>query len=108
MPTIFEEAQDIIYGDREQTYGHPEYNLESIAEFWRVYVKRKFGTEITFDYHDVAYMMVLLKLARLVNTPNHEDSQRDGIGYFGLPNRIQREQEALRNTPLHSATNSGD
>ena len=31
---VLEEAQDIIYGDREKTYGHPAKNLNCIADMW--------------------------------------------------------------------------
>lgn len=78
-----DKAKEIIYGDREQVYGHPGKNLELIAQFWSAYL----GVEITAD--NVCDMMILLKLSRLKNTPDHEDSMVDLIGYTLLKKRIK-------------------
>lgn len=91
---ILREAEDIIFGDRERTYGNPAFNLETISEFWRLYIVRKHNVAVPLDYTDIANMMALLKLARLINTPDHEDSQRDLIGYIALTSRIQRAEQA--------------
>lgn len=79
---VEQEAREIIYGDREKTYGHPAKNLEQIAELWSAYT----NTTITAD--QVCDMMILLKLARLKNNPTHRDSLVDMIGYTLLKERI--------------------
>jgi len=79
---ILDEANSIIYGDREKTYGNPAKNLNNIANFWSVYL------DVEISAQDVAQMMVLLKLARLINTPNHRDSLVDAVGYLALVERI--------------------
>ena len=79
---ILDEANSIIYGDREKTYGNPAKNLNNIANFWSVYL------DLEISAQDVAQMMVLLKLARLINTPNHRDSLVDAVGYLALVERI--------------------
>ena len=89
---VMTQAQAVIYGEREKTYGRPEVNLHSIAEFWSIYLKRKGvvqgdPTNVTID--DVCQMMVLLKSARLLNDPGHHDSQVDQIGYIGLQERCR-------------------
>lgn len=89
--TILEEAQEIIFGDRERTYGSPDQNLQVIGELWTAYL---LGTvnkrnKVAVDVNDVCNMMVLLKVARLINTPEHRDSQVDAIGYIALMNRVQ-------------------
>lgn len=91
---ILDEAKNIIYGDREEAYGHPRFNLDSIAQFWTVYLQRKFsGSELFIDLEltgeDVAQLMVLLKTARLIHRPNHRDSLTDQAGYAALQARIQ-------------------
>lgn len=99
---VMTQAEAIIYGDREKTYGHPSLNLYTIAQFWTTYVKRKAAVcraqnlpmmngvpDITID--DVCQMMVLLKTARLLNDPSHHDSQVDQVGYIALQERC-REQ----------------
>lgn len=83
---ILTEAYSVIYGDREQTYGSPDKNLQNIADMWSVYLNdtgRKLGT------NDVCIMMMLLKMARLMNDPNHRDSQVDICGYAALMERVQ-------------------
>jgi hypothetical protein len=92
---ILREAEEIIFGDREKTYGNPAFNLESIAEFWMLYIARTHNVQVPLTPTDICYLMVLLKLARLMNSPEHEDSQRDGIGYFALASRIQRAEREL-------------
>ncbi len=79
---IEKEAREIIYADREKTYGHPAKNIEHIAALWSAYT----NTTITAD--QVCDMMVLLKLARLKNNPTHRDSLVDMIGYTLLKERI--------------------
>jgi hypothetical protein len=79
---ILDEAQSIIYGDREKTYGNPAKNLNNIANFWSIYLDKEISAQ------DVATMMVLLKLARMMNDPSHRDSLVDAVGYLALIERI--------------------
>lgn len=80
---IISQAYNIVEGARQLNYGAPEDNFARIAALWETYlIKRKDQTLFTIDAHDVAMMMVLMKIARLMNTPNHWDSIKDGIGYF--------------------------
>lgn len=83
--SILKEANTIIYGDREKTYGHPSKNLQTIATMWNAYMLGKLEREITPQ--DVAAMMVLLKTARLANNPTHRDSLVDICGYAALIER---------------------
>ena len=90
------EASKIINpdSDREQTYGEPSKNLECIAGMWESYLMSRglldpCGSGILAS--DVALMMVLLKVARLANSPDHVDSQVDICGYTALLERIQKE-----------------
>ncbi len=39
------------------------------------------GRDAVFEPRDVAMLMILLKIARLAETPNHRDSIVDIIGY---------------------------
>lgn len=93
-PSILDIAKDIIYGDREKAYGSPRFNLDTIAQFWTVYLQRKFsGSEMFIDLElraeDVSQMMILLKTARLIHNPTHKDSLTDQAGYAALQDRIQ-------------------
>lgn len=85
--SILKEANTIIYGDREKTYGHPSKNLETIATMWNAYVNAKPNKGNSLNAKDVAAMMVLLKTARLANNPEHRDSLVDICGYAALIER---------------------
>lgn len=95
-PTVLDEAKSIIYGDREQAYGDPRFNLDTIAQLWTVYLNRKFPDhanpfieDLAFTGEDVAQFMILLKTARLIHRPDHRDSLTDQAGYAALQARIQ-------------------
>lgn len=85
--SILKEANTIIYGDREKTYGHPSKNLETIARMWNAYTSAKNTDNHQLNAKDVAAMMVLLKTARLANNPEHRDSLVDICGYAALIER---------------------
>ena len=88
VSTVLTEAEKIIYGDREKTYGHPSKNLQAIAVMWATYLNSRglAGVDI-ITAEDVAVMMVLLKAARLGNDPTHRDSLVDICGYAALVER---------------------
>ena len=56
---ILHTAEKCVCGQREQDYGSPENNFQTIADFWSVYKGVKFSAS------DVAMMMALLKIARV-------------------------------------------
>lgn len=89
-PSILDEAKAIIYGDREATYGDPGKNLTAIAAMWTAYIRSRYpGYVVTVTSEDVAALMMLLKVARLANTPGHRDSLVDLCGYAALTERIR-------------------
>lgn len=87
--SLLQQAHEVIYGDREQTYGDPAKNLRTIAAYWSVHLSSTTGENIVLTPEDVCEMMILLKVARLANTPNHKDSLLDIAGYAGLQDRVQ-------------------
>ena len=95
--SVLDEAHHVIYGDREKTYGHPAKNLIAIATMWEGYL---FSRGLLTDEadgiqpEDVACMMMLLKIARLGNAPDHHDSLVDVCGYAALIDRINNEPKA--------------
>lgn len=93
--SILKEANTIIYGDREKTYGHPAKNLKTIAKMWNAYLEAKTDKgELTPK--DVATMMVLLKAARLANDPSHRDSLVDICGYAALIERCDEDPSQVQ------------
>lgn len=70
-----------VTGKRTQDYGTPENNFQIIADFWTLYLARRFGFTGTIITTDVVLMMDLLKTSRLINCSKHADSWIDKAGY---------------------------
>jgi hypothetical protein len=77
-------AAEATIKDREGSYGKPEQNFERIAAIWNVVLAGKLGKEHEINAADVAMMMIGIKLARLIETPDHQDSAVDAAGYAAL------------------------
>lgn len=85
---LLEEASEAVAGDRQLNYGAPEQNFQRIAELWttwfRITASRRGhlpSDHLGIEPWEVAALMVLMKLARLANTPTHHDSWVDIAGY---------------------------
>jgi len=81
--TILEEAASAVDGSRQENYGHPAEDFRRIATYWSNHLG---GIAIT--PHDVALMMIMVKLSRLHNTPYHRDSLVDIAGYARCAEKI--------------------
>lgn len=66
---------DDTLNTRGDDYGTPEENFQRIANAWSDWLG------ITIDSKDVGVMLIMLKLARLRNRPDHYDSFIDIAGY---------------------------
>lgn len=81
---ILRAAEKCVCGQREQDYGTPEDNFETIAELWETYLSRACVDEaggVYIDATDVAAMMALLKIARIAAGGGKADSWIDLAGY---------------------------
>lgn len=92
--SILDEAQGIIWGDREKTYGEPDVNLKRIATLWNAFLVSRYrhgftGAPYEITSEDVCWMMVLLKASRQMNAPKR-DNLVDAAGYIGLIERITK------------------
>jgi hypothetical protein len=83
--TVLEEAQSLIYGDREKDYGKTSDNFVEIAKGWEVIAKAPLTPE------QVALMMIWLKVCR-ANKDNCEkrDSYVDIAGYAGCIEKVKK------------------
>lgn len=83
---ILEAARVCVCGEREQDYGTPENNFETIGLLWGVYLRAahpELARVMAVNHitaKDVAAMMGLLKVARIA-TGNKADSFVDLAGY---------------------------
>lgn len=78
---LLRKAISITTQDRNSAYGNPEDNFANIAAYWSRYLSDSAKLEIELSAQDVAYMMVLMKIARLSTNPMHFDSLVDVAGY---------------------------
>jgi len=72
---VLEDALAAVNGERSQSYDEPEDNFGRTAQLWSAYLT------VDITAVDVAVLMVLLKIARLMHTPGHVDSWVDIAGY---------------------------
>lgn len=88
---ILDAAKKIVTGDREKQYGSPEDNFAVIARFWEVYLSERCvsgGAEVTLNPDDVAMLMTLLKVARIMTGTFKGDSYIDACGYLACAAEI--------------------
>ncbi len=71
-------AVELLGGNRDRDYGDPRELHRKIAALWSAYL----GHAITA--HDVALMMVLLKVGRAKAGRFNLDNYVDGAGYAGI------------------------
>lgn len=82
VPVELEANRLVRNGARQAVYGHPRDDFKRTAGMWSALL----GTEVSA--HQVALMMAMLKMSRLVSTPDHRDSVVDLIGYAVCYDRL--------------------
>lgn len=85
--SILQEAIRCVCGEREQQYGSPENNFKTIANLWSTYLSYDIGPA------DVAAMMILLKVARIVSGNHKDDNWVDIAGYAACGGELQSHVE---------------
>lgn len=79
---ILRRANELTHGDRDDVYGSPYDNHQRIASLWSIVLERE------VEPHEVALCMVMVKVSRLIESPDHTDSYIDGAAYFALAGEI--------------------
>ena len=89
-------AADLVGGQRAEDYGDKLINHERIAALWNMWLSERnwnshaeredLGLQV--GAYDVAMMMLLVKVARLMNSPGHQDSHIDIAGYASIMEEI--------------------
>jgi hypothetical protein len=72
---------------RGSAYGSPLINHERISDLWSAYLR------ITITPEQAAMCMALVKVARLVQSPDHADSIHDLAGYVEVYRQIINEKQ---------------
>ena len=75
---ILKNAMMLINGKRSKDYGDAYDNHQRIADLWSVV----FGFKVLV--WQVYLCLILVKVARLINSPKHLDSMIDITGYAAL------------------------
>lgn len=70
-------AEQLINGDRNNHYGPPSQDFTRTARLWTTYLDGR----TTVEAHDVAIMMILLKISRIRWSPEQHDHWIDIAGY---------------------------
>lgn len=78
--SILDEAKRLTSNARQKHYGHPKENFRRIADLWNAYLSNRIAKHDLISVDNVAWMMVLLKIARDLNSPT-KDNLVDAIGY---------------------------
>lgn len=87
---IIKAAADLMDGERAKDYGDAYEMHRRIAAGWSEIL----GVKV--EPHEVALCMGWLKIARLVESPGHEDSYVDLVAYGSLAGEIQARDSAKR------------
>ena len=80
---LLEEAATLISTERHIDYGEPNLSFERIAKLWTAYSGN------SYEPHDVAVMLALLKIARISTSPNKVDNWVDLAGYAACGGEVR-------------------
>jgi hypothetical protein len=82
---------ELVGGERAKDYGDKVENHTRIALLWNFWLTNQ-GMKSDINAYDVAMMMLLLKVARLTNSPGHTDSHVDIAGYASILEEISSKE----------------
>tara|TARA_R110000823_G_scaffold242581_1_gene367027 strand:- start:145 stop:462 length:318 start_codon:yes stop_codon:yes gene_type:complete len=91
-------AASLVGGDRANTHGDKEANHSNIANLWAAYLRNKPLDDECLTPHDVAMMMVLLKVARTQAGSHNPDDYVDMAGYAGIAGGLAKENRYVSST----------
>jgi hypothetical protein len=86
--TALDEAKSLVYGNRNQDYGHPAEDMNRTAQMWSAVL----GTKVTAL--QVALCMACVKISREMNA-HKQDNLVDLAGYAEVASRIVRYEQGL-------------
>ena len=76
---FLKEVEKLVCADRNVTHGDAEDNFRVIAQLWNVYIHNSKGEEL--NNKDVAIMMCLFKVSRLMSNVDNLENWLDLAGY---------------------------
>lgn len=85
--SVLTEAQSLVYGDRQASYGHPAVDFARTAALVNVLLASKLSKDLGPE--DVAMFMVCVKLSREAHQ-HGRDNLVDACGYLDCRERVLR------------------
>ena len=80
--TVLQEADELIHGDRNASYGPPNQDFQRTADMWTGLIQFKMKDGERIRPQDVAWMMMMLKASRAQHS-DKRDHYVDAAGYAG-------------------------
>lgn len=93
--TILQEAQSLVYGDRQAAYGHPYDDYTRTARMWEAILGMR---PFTITPRIACLMMAAVKISREVNAPKR-DNLVDLAGYAACAARCTERAAELGERP---------
>lgn len=91
IETITQEAERLVFGDRQASYEHPRKGFGRTAAIWDALLADKLAEGKHIDARDVALLMTAIKLAREAGNPKR-DNRVDIAGYALCLDRLEEEE----------------
>lgn len=92
---ILNEAASLITGQRQEDYGTPEVNFQRMADYANIHFAYNLANNIPITPRQTAEYMILLKMARTINSPTR-DSYVDIGGYAGIAGELANIETAKK------------
>ncbi len=86
--SILLQAEKITNGQRQKDYGNAKSNHDRIAALWTAFLQGRRHPDSPLAADEVAIMMILMKLARLMWSPGHQDTLVDVAGYANVISKM--------------------
>lgn len=88
-------AKMCVCGERDEAYGVPEDNFNRVADLWNLYTGGK--SDILITPKDVSVMMILFKVARIMENGGTPDCFVDIAGYAACGYEILGKERSKKN-----------
>jgi Domain of unknown function (DUF6378) len=88
--SVAEEAQRIVHGERNESYGNPADDYAKTAKIWSGLLIHKLKPGVEITPKEATLMMAALKLSREMHK-HKRDNLVDGVGYILLAEWIEND-----------------
>lgn len=95
MPTFSQQAEDLVLGERNSSYGDPSLDYQKTAKIWSGLLVHKLRPGIEITPKEAILMMVALKLSREMHR-HKADNLIDAHGYLNLAEWVETGKKPIR------------